>query len=301
MKYLRPITIGIALALSAVLLILALLIYRWKQPEPGTVYLKPGVASGAEVRDGLVTQGEKYVTVLTSQYGEELFAWDQIRYVSIRRSYANPEGLVNRIDLISKLAFAATIALFVIGLWQYRQAQKWKREEFLITAVKEFSDSKVVRNARHMLDSLALFKDGRKIELFPDAEVLEKRRVFVTNEEIYEALTPTPHEDLARDDDHAVVIRECFDAFLSELITFYHHIEQKLITKEGLRANIGYWIDLLGPDGGLRPDYHRRIFAYAETYGMTEVEELIRAYHPEFKWEQSIPKVFVLRHFKTGP
>src|ERR1043166_1479524 len=127
MRYLRPITVGLVLLLLAALVVLSLVVYQWKQPQQGIVYLKPNIAPGQDFRDGLVTKSEKYIAVRTNEHGEELFTWDQIRYISIKNS-SSSDRIVDIIDLLSTLAFAVTIALFVIGLYQYRQAQKWKRE-----------------------------------------------------------------------------------------------------------------------------------------------------------------------------
>lgn len=287
-----------ALSLFILLLILNFLIKQVTQSQPATVYLKPNVVKEGDLRKGQVTRGEKYLIVDSPDHGQEVFSWDQIRYLSLDNPASNKlDKLIDSIDLLSKLGIVLTLALFVIGLYQYHQGQKWKREEFLVAAIKDFVDSKRSRNAKQMLESWALYRGGRKIELFPNAEGLEKQRVFVTNAEVFRALTIDPHEDLDRDDDRAMIIRECFDAFLTDLGTFYHYVEQDLITTRALAANISYWIELLGPEGELRPDYKRRVFAYAEKYGLIEIQGLIRKYHKEFEWKKDIPLVISFHSF----
>ncbi len=118
-----------------------------------------------------------------------------------------------------------------------------------------------------------------------EADKPEDRRVLVSNDEIYSALTITP-EELVVLDDHAVIIRECFDDFLSGLVTFCHYIDQDLITKDALLAHIGYWIDLLGPEGKVAAKYKQRVLGYAQEYGLLDVETLIRKYHKDFDWKK---------------
>src|SRR6185436_16606948 len=100
---------------------------------------------------------------------------------------------------------------FTVGLYQYQRSQKWEREKFLAATVKDFDNSKAVRNARQMLDSLAQYPTGRVIELF-EADKPEDRRDLVLNDEIYEALT-IDHDKLIGFQNKAVTIRDCFDEF----------------------------------------------------------------------------------------
>src|SRR5437763_11822396 len=58
-------------------------------------------------------------------------------------------------------AVAALIA-FIVGLAQYRHAQRWKRAEFVAKEIKELKSDPAIRNALLMLDW-----NERYIELFP--------------------------------------------------------------------------------------------------------------------------------------
>ena len=44
------------------------------------------------------------------------------------------------------------VAVFGIGLYQYAQAQKWKRREFISSQVKEFEADKKIQLSMTMLD-----------------------------------------------------------------------------------------------------------------------------------------------------
>ena len=236
-----------------------------------------------------MTKSDKYVTVQTYR-GKEVFTWDQIQYITEKdvSTSRRLDRIVDLIDLLSKFGLVATVLFFTVGLYQYGQTQKWEREKFLAAAVKEFDESRTVRNARLMLDSLALYKEGRVIELMPQEEKTKNQSVFIDNYEIFLALTPDPEVDLDKEDMRSIAIRDCFDAFFSYLVTFDHYIEQKLITRDALSAHIGYWLDLLGPGPTrLDPVFKRRVLGYAEAYEMTGVASLIKKYNPT-TWRETI-------------
>jgi hypothetical protein len=136
-----------------------------------------------------------------------------------------------------------------------------------------------------MMDSLTLYQDGRQIEFNPEAPNIADRKTFVPNEKIFDSLTTAPHDELARDDELAFSIRDCFDAFLSYMETFDHYVDQDLITMDALRSHVGYWIDLLGPDGTLDARYKTRLLNYARNYGMNGIESLIAKNQSQSRWD----------------
>ena len=274
------------LAIGGVLLLIFVLILFYivsdiKSARPAIVHLKPNVADSAD-REGGVTSTDRYVTVETDKYGKETFTWDQIQYISEKdASSRRLDRVVDLIDLLSKFGLVATVLFFTIGLYQYSQGQKWEREKFLVAAVKDF-DSKKARHAKQMLDSLAWYPPGRPIDLV-EAERSEGREQLVTNQEIYSALT-IKKEEVNSLVNKALLIRECFDEFLGGLVTFCHYIDQGLITKEALEAHLGYWIDLLGPDGRLDAEYKYRVLKYADEYMGHYVTTLLRKYYKNYDW-----------------
>lgn len=260
-----------------VLILAGLVVKELKRGQPATVYFKPGIVTG-DTRDGVVAKRDKFITI-KSNVGTEVFTWDQIRYIAEKGDSDTNQGerIVDLIDLLSKLGIAATVLFFTVGLIQYRQGQKWEREKFLAATMKEFVEWYRNRNAMTMIDSLALYPKGRVVELFPNEET--DKKVFITNPEIYKALTTDPGRDLDEDDVRAIAIRECFDSFLSYMSTFHHYVEQRLITLDALAAHIGYWFILLGPEGNLSAKNKKRIFAYARKYKLTHFEMLVHAYN----------------------
>src|SRR4051812_8365932 len=89
-------------------------------------------------------------------------------------------------------AGAALIA-FIVGLIQYRHAQRWKRAEFVAKEIKEFKNDPAIRNALLMLDW-----NERYIELFPNREDPIKRSVLVNDDLLCRALAPLPDKSAAR-------------------------------------------------------------------------------------------------------
>lgn len=271
------------------LLLLVFVVNELKSSRHGTVILKAKGSGTAEQLDGDITRSDKYVTVKVGGT-EKIYTWDQIETISYKEeaSLQKLDRIVDLLDLLSKLGIGVTVIFFMVGLHQYGLTQKWEREKFLAGAVKEFVDLQRVRNAMQMLDSLALYHDGRKIEFNPNGDKPEDRKTFVSNETIFAALTIAPHEDLAKDDDLAVTIRDCFDTFLSYMTTFDHYIDQDLITKDALMSHVGYWIDLLGPEGKLDSRYKNRVLDYARKYGLDAIESLIQKYQQQSWWEKIV-------------
>lgn len=269
----------ILVCILLVLILAGFVVRELKKGQPATVYLKPGVVAG-DSREGVVAKRDRYITI-KSDVGEEVFTWDQVRYISEKDSAASNqvERIVDLIDLLSKLGIAATVLFFTVGLVQYRQGQKWEREKFLAATVKEFVEWHRNRNAMALIDSLALYPKGRVVELFPYEE--KGKKVFITNEVIVAALTTDPATHLNETD---VAIRECFDSFLSYMSTFRHYVEQGLVTQEALSAHIGYWFHLLGPKGNLSSENKESIFAYARKYELTDFEALVEMYNKPSVW-----------------
>jgi hypothetical protein len=112
--------------------------------------------------------------------------------------------------------------------------------------------------------------------------------VLIANDQISKALT-TDKAALRSLSDEEITIRDCFDEFLSSLITFCHYIDQDLINKDALLAHVGYWIRILGPETDLESRYARLIHAYAEEYMGSDVERLVQKYDKGFSWKEEFP------------
>jgi len=266
--------------------LLVFVVNEIKSSRHGLVTLKAKDKVPAEQLDGDIIRGDKYVTVKVGGV-EKIYTWDQIENISYKEeaSLQKLDRIVDLLDLLSKLGIGVTVILIMVGLQQYGKSQTWEREKFLAGAIKEFVELKAVKNAMKMMDSLTLYQDGRQIEFNPEAPNIADRKTFVPNEKIFDSLTTAPHDELARDDELAFSIRDCFDAFLSYMETFDHYVDQDLITMDALRSHVGYWIDLLGPDGTLDARYKTRLLNYARNYGMNGIESLIAKNQSQSRWD----------------
>jgi hypothetical protein len=180
-------------------------------------------------------------------------------------------------DADSWLALAGLIGggvAFSAGLFQYRQAQRWKRSEFAANEAKEMLDDQEVAIALRLLDwnakSYDLSDDGR----YPDlADVL------VDDGQLTQALTP--HE--RRPDGFSPVevrIRDCVDALLWHLQRLEHFIETGLIRVDDVRPYLRYWMDLIGNVNAKRksPATLYALWEYMDAYGYDDVQRLFQRF-----------------------
>lgn len=175
------------------------------------------------------------------------------------------------------------VAAFSAGLWQYANAQRWKRAEFVAIQVKEFEANEAVKHAMLLLDWTNL-----NIPILPGGGF-----VFVTDNMLCESLEPHRdhlggHGPVADQpghfEGHEFAIRDCFDAFLDGLERFDHFIDAGLVTLAGFRPYLDYWINsrLTAP---VDPDesVHTQAFfdvvrRYIEAYQYTGVSRLIERF-----------------------
>jgi hypothetical protein len=134
-------------------------------------------------------------------------------------------------DLITVLSIFGSLWF---GLYQYSQAQRWKRAEFAAQQYKEFSSKPEVKNAFMILD----WPSSRPIELLPGT------RADITDDLLREALEPKDL-GLTESSELHIAIRECFDQFLDGLDLFYYHIKADLVTKDEFYPYMEYLLSLL--------------------------------------------------------
>lgn len=190
--------------------------------------------------------------------------------------------------IISIFGFGATVGLLLIGLWQYRRADLWKRSEFIAREIETFQKDPVVRNAFAMLDW-----DSRHINLYQKSEPKAEDMVFVDRELLWKALLPHPVKMLceqyrfgspAAEADNQrlfrfpeVAIRDTFDTFLGYLQRFSHFIDAGLVTPHEIGIYLLYWIRLIaGSDEiteGTNAPWRLVLLAYIDFYGF-EVQTL---------------------------
>jgi hypothetical protein len=119
-----------------------------------------------------------------------------------------PDGQIKLLALVG-----ASIA-FVVGLFQYRITQRWKRAEWVAQEMKDFFGDPSVKTALQLLDW-----GSRSAELFPNRTNLEDRFVKVGDDDLAKALAY--HSDRPEGfTPTEAALRDLFDHFLdsNELI-----------------------------------------------------------------------------------
>jgi hypothetical protein len=174
---------------------------------------------------------------------------------------------------------AAALIAFVMGLIQYRHAQRWKRAELVAREIKDFKSDPAIRNALLMLDW-----NDRYIELFPQEPDPAKRRALVNDTLLGHALTPLPDKAAARLHEEfkteEIAIRAAFDQLFDALERFEYFIQAGLVKRKEFDPYLSYWIEILGNRRSNRkpPQVLDNLWAYLDSYSYSGVQKLLRRY-----------------------
>jgi hypothetical protein len=139
--------------------------------------------------------------------------------------------------IIAALGVLGGIVAFSVGLWQYRNAQRWKVLEFVAKEIKEFEQYPAVSNAMMMLDY-----EGMEIELFPERKEAKQRVVEVREPLIVSSLIVKQQRDFT---DRELVIRDTFDEFFGYLERFDQYVETGLVAYKDFHPYLRYWLGIL--------------------------------------------------------
>jgi hypothetical protein len=203
--------------------------------QPGKVVLKDGTEITGEIAEK--NYGE-YVVIKVDANNQQVVTWDHVKVINEYNWHWYTQLPSTLWNSPSQLGIMAALIAFFIGLHQYDEAQKWKRQEFLVKEIAAYEAEKNVIVARNILDLI-----GREIELYPDDEDETKRKVLVTNDVLKKALATTDAIALT---DVELTIRMAFDILLSRLEQFNNFIEVKLVKKEELDMYLKYWLGIIG-------------------------------------------------------
>ena len=158
----------------------------------------------------------------------------------------------------------------VVATIEYRDAQRWKRQEFLATEIKDMRSDYSSHVAMQMLDW-----NERHYEL--TAGVHDS--VMVTDSTLLAALTPHPAKTGGFNDNEAL-IRDHFDDFFDRLGVLERHIKADLIEAEDLIPHIGYYLQILGDTtAGRKPaEVIRGMWRYLSCYEFGDTQDLLLRY-----------------------
>ncbi|HET7437458.1 MAG TPA: hypothetical protein VFN10_22330 [Thermoanaerobaculia bacterium] len=164
--------------------------------------------------------------------------------------------------VVKLLALVGASVAFVVGLFQYRKAQRWKRAEWIAEEMQSFFSDARVLAALRMIDWGA-----RRIELYPDREDPATRSVYVRDDELAKALENHEQRPTGFSEDEAT-IRDVFDHFLDRLERINSFVETHLVRIEDLRPYLRYWARHINAAREGDPSVDR-LYNYVDTWRST--------------------------------
>lgn len=181
----------------------------------------------------------KYVIIKIDENNQQVITWDQLKYIHEPKESWCWSFLTSLWSSLSQFAVIVGLIGFIVGLWQYGDAQKWKRAEFFNKEVGEYEGNQYVLNVQSVLAST-----GEVIELPPEDASKAIPSMVVDSNTLTRALASpdaakpfTPAEKR---------IRESFDVFLSNLERFNKYIDSGLVRKKETDLYLSYWLKIMG-------------------------------------------------------
>jgi hypothetical protein len=240
-------------------------------PQSGKAVLK----DGREVI-GVVGEKEygKFVIIKTDDNNQQVITWDQLQYIHEPQEAWCWSFLVALWGSLAQLAVAAGLIGFFIGLWQYGDAQKWKRNEFIVKEIGVYEDNQYVSNAQSVLDA-----NGELVELLPANASGVTPSLVVDSNTLARVLAPpdaaSPFSDAEKR------IRESFDVFLSNLERFNNFIDSDLVKKKEIELYLSYWLKIMGDSNNTKitPEARAQLWAYIEANDYPGVIRLLNKFN----------------------
>jgi len=166
-------------------------------------------------------------------------------------------------------AYVCAGIAFLIGLWQYRQAQTYQRASVLLNLIEAFEKDEKIAAACRMIDW-----DEREVQLG------EGCAIKFTNDVLISALQ-TPRMDVGFTAEQSK-IRDAFDSFLDFFHKVYGFWESKVFRFEDLQY-FYYWFELLYGIGDYKqtPTLQTTISDYIKNYRFVGIENLLKRYAEE--------------------
>nr|WP_044200500.1 hypothetical protein [Oscillochloris trichoides] len=197
-------------------------------------------------------------------------------------------------DWITIIGLFVTSVAFIAGLFQYRQAQRWKALEFISGEMKEFISSRDVQNAIFMLE--ANRRPITFVTQFINKVDGDERlvTVVVSDEMILSTLTYyLQNRSITKEEG---LIRDTFNTFFFYLSNFNHYIQVfGLIKYSDLHPYLGYWLEILSEETDRKPsNFPEVIQNYLKIRRYDGVRQLIGHYkaycakHPAQRSQQKL-------------
>ena len=176
------------------------------------------------------------------------------------------------IEIGDVIKLLGALIVFIIGIYQYVLAQKWKRREFIAQQMKEFEADADVRIM------MRIFDWTERTVFLPSDSGGPPIEVKVTDDLLCAALLP--HRDAGHYDRYEVLLRDRIDRFLDMLVRLDNFVEAGLISVNELRPYIVYWVELVS---GNKKDWHTPevwalLLNYIKEYEFSGAARLIKRF-----------------------
>lgn len=175
-------------------------------------------------------------------------------------------------EVLKGCALLGATFAFLLGLWQYRRAQQWKRAEWVAQEFKALQGEPLVQAVQLMIDWGA-----RNVRLYPHRERPEEQYVWLDDDQTARALMPhemrvgDPFTPLEAD------IRNAFDMWLDGIERFNAYVATDLVSVEDLGPYLKYWASQIcrehATDGS--EDRLIRLGEYMRRYGYQGAFDLL--------------------------
>lgn len=165
-------------------------------------------------------------------------------------------------------ALVGAATAFVIGLLQYRKAQRWKRVEWIAKEMDAFFADNKVALALKMIDW-----GSRRIELHPNRTNEAERFVAIRDDDLARALRHHGIQEFSEDE---AAIRDVFDHFLDRLERIQSFLEAGLLSHHDVKPYLHYWaVHVIAA----KPGYTKvarivQLRRFITTYGYVGVQKL---------------------------
>lgn len=194
---------------------------------------------------------------------------------------------------LTALAGLGGVYAFRLGRREYREAQLWKRKEFVAAAMKDFSADPQVRNALQLVDWAV-----RRVNLSLSTEADPRDWPVVRRADQIAALRP--HTLLSGDDEEAqdsvkdgslcftplqALIRDTYDALFDAFERFAGFVSARLVQVDDLEPYLSYWIKDIAAVEGSEEDcrWTLAIMAYISFYSFSGTVMLFKSFGHDIK------------------
>jgi hypothetical protein len=171
-------------------------------------------------------------------------------------------------DWLKLAALIGAATAFIVGLGQYRKAQKWKQAEWVAQEMQGFFSDTAVCSALRLIDW-----SSRRVDLFPNESDPEKRSVKVSDARLAKALER--HSDRPEGfDETEAALRDMFDHFLDRVERINCFVHAGLVSLTEVRPYLDYWAESIATKSGENAERIVKLRRYIRFYGFSGAESL---------------------------